>query len=717
MDEFIRERYELSIERIHGFGEEQLVKEPYRTYFQFVSMFVDLCDDILKKQMSGEMEHLSKEQLAEINHKLYEDILVENYETSYANPEYASAVFGEELGKLLCFLYTEIRGDIVYAYEKRVQDMVIYNEALIEIYNLFADEEIQTLLEKADSIEKDVPYHPFKTVAKYVRDILYWCMSDYCDVTLTYRTQESLDPTLDFAQKIITESDLNDLSYLYQFGEYISEEELKVADFLNGLPEETVKKMADTFTDGYIRGFQVMGRDLSKKKTVVIRYPLGFERMIREAIKNFERAGLSVIIPRAAVGSMNRNPGGKVGYTSTSPNKQYDYDHRYDLALFMDKAFRDRKLAVLKSSYEEFKQLAGGYAGPAVVEIFGEDGFTPVNKASAWAFDEKQQKLYLEYRNASMPIVNEYVPGDETSFTIIAFPVPAIGPDFEGIFEETIAINTLDYEKYQKIQQTLIDTLDTAEYVEVLGKGENNTNMRVYLAELADPLTQTRFENCVADVNIPLGEVFTSPKLTGTEGILNVSSVYVGEIQFKNLTMKFENGRVTEAACDNFVEELSEDASAEAIAEARAAGRKLVIQEIMNQHESLPLGEFAIGTNTTAYAMAEKYQIIDRLPILIVEKMGPHFAVGDTCYSWSEDSPMYNPDGKEMIARDNEISILRKEDVSQAYFGAHCDITIPYKELERITVVRPDGEKVAIIEDGKFVLPGLEELNIPLERS
>ncbi|MBQ7796309.1 MAG: aminopeptidase, partial [Lachnospiraceae bacterium] len=623
----------------------------------------------------------------------------ENYGRSYANPEYEVTVLGEELGKLLCFLYTEIRGDIVYAYEGRMQDMVIYNEALIEIYNLLEDEEV-----------------PEALLGRFVQDILYWCMSDYCDVTLTYRIQEGLDPALDFAKKIIMESDLNDLSYLYQFGEYISEEELKVAEFINGLPEETVKRMADTFTDGYIRGFKVMGRDLSKKKSVVIRYPLGFERMVREAVKNFESVGLSVVIPRAAVGSMNRNPGGKVGYCSTSPNKQFDYDHRYDCALFMDKAFRDRKLSVLKTSYEEFKQLAGDYAGPAVLEIFGEEGFAPVNKSSAWAFNEKQQKLYLEYRNASMPIVNEHIPGDETSFTIIAFPVPAIGPDFEGIFAETIEINTLDYEKYQKIQQHLIDVLDTAEYVEVIGKGENCTNMRVCFAELENPETQTRFENCVADVNIPLGEVFTSPKLAGTNGILNVGSVYVGDIQFKNLMMKFEDGRVTEVSCDNFLEALPEGSSDEAIAEAKAAGAKLVIQEIMNQHETLPLGEFAIGTNTTAYAMAEKYQIIDRLPILIVEKMGPHFAVGDTCYSWSEDSPMYNPDGKEMIARDNEVSILRKEDVSKAYFGAHTDITIPYKELDRITVVQPDGTHVHVIENGRFTLPGLEELNIPLEK-
>ena len=174
--------------------------------------------------------------------------------------------------------------------------------------------------------------------------------------------------------------------------------------------------------------------------------------------------------------------------------------------MYFDKAFRDRKLSILKTAYEQYKKEAAAYAGPAVIEVFGEEGFSPVNKKKAWTFSEKQQKLYLEYKNMSMPVTNQYIPGDETSFTIIAFPVPDIGPDFEEIFQETIKINTLDYEKYQKIQQTLIDALDKAEYVEILGKGRNCTNMRVNLMELSDPASQTKFENCVADVNIPVGE-------------------------------------------------------------------------------------------------------------------------------------------------------------------------------------------------------------------
>ena len=126
------------------------------------------------------------------------------------------------------------------------------------------------------------------------------------------------------------------------------------------------------------------------------------------------------------------------------------------------------------------------------------------------------------------------------------------------------------------------------------------------------------------------------------------------------------------------------------------------------------MGEFAIGTNTTAYRMAKTYGIAEKLPILIAEKTGPHFAIGDTCYSHAEDTKVFNPDGKEIIARDNEISILRKDDPAKAYFHCHTDITIPYDELDAITAVLADGSCADVIRDGKFVVEGTEELNLPL---
>src|SRR5699024_12088511 len=109
------------------------------------------------------------------------------------------------------------------------------------------------------------------------------------------------------------------------------------------------------------------------------------------------------------------------------------------------------------------------------------------------------------------------------------------GKEFADIFDDTIALNTLDYEKYQKIQQTMIDALDEADRVHITGRGDNRTDLWVMLHPLKDREKVTNFENCVADVNIPLGEVFTSPVLEGTRGLLHVGCVYIEEYQFRDL--------------------------------------------------------------------------------------------------------------------------------------------------------------------------------------
>ena len=145
--------------------------------------------------------------------------------------------------------------------------------------------------------------------------------------------------------------------------------------------------------------------------------------------------------------------------------------------------------------------------------------------------------------------------------------------------------------------------------------------------------------------------------------------------------------------------------------------RSYIYENILFRHDTLPMGEFAIGTNTTAYVAARKYEVEDKLPILIAEKMGPHFAVGDTCYSHAEEVRVYNPDGKEIVARDNEVSLLRFEDPSKAYFNCHTDITLPYDELGELNVVRPDKTVIPVIRNGRFVLSGTEELNVPMEEA
>ena len=701
-NEAVRERLDLSMERIASIEKEE-IRLPYGPYFKRMAGFFGLMCELLTARgiwedaLPKRWKEQTLEELARWNERLYEDILPEHYKESFANPDWAVRGLGEGLGPLLSFLYTEIRGCIVYAFEMRLENITILAETFLEVYNLFTQ-----AWEEGEEAPRE----------QAVRDTLYWYVSDYADLYLPWRIREGLDPSLNFGTELIMKEDLTDLRYLYQFGEYISPSEMKLAAFMASLPDEVIEKMAATYTEGFRRGFKVMGRDLSKKKTLVVEYQLGFERMIRRAVENFREMGLEPVFYRAAVESVNRLSNGRRGYCSSSPNRQYDYDHRYDSALYMGNAFKERRLSILKTAYETFKEQASWCAGPALVETFGEEEFQPVNKKTAFSLNDHQQELTLSCATAARQIINQYMPGDETSFTMIAFPRPEIGPMFEDIFKETIRINTLDYETYQKIQQTLIDALDRVEYVRVTGRDGNETDIRVHLHNLGNPSRETNFENCVSDVNIPLGEVFTSPVLTGTSGLLHVKRVYVEGYLFKDLRLHFKDGRVTDFSCGNFISQENETVTEE---NDLRQGKDLVKQVIMRGHSWLPLGEFAIGTNTAAYAMAKKYGIGNRLPILIAEKTGPHFAVGDTCYRFAEDSPMYNPDGKEVIARDNEISILRKENMEKAYFSCHTDITIPYNELGDILAVEADSSQTALIRAGRFVLPGTEELNKALD--
>lgn len=693
--ELERERFELAFQRIAQIPEEEGCCKIYRDYFVKMAEFALLMKKTWDFVADGSLRRASLEELQEKNRELYEDILPENYNESYADPSYAAKCFGESMGQLLSFLYAELRGMIAAAYEQSLPDMVIRAELLLEMYQVFLCAAQEANEEQGNAEAEDTSDNLPDT--ETLRQIAYWYVSDYYETAAYDKVAGMVLPQHDFATRIIMESDLSDLRYLYYYGEYVSENEIRTAKHLLELPEETIRIMADTYTEGYRIGFEVCNKDISIKKTVNIRYCLGFERMIREAVLNFEKIGLKPTVYRSGTNIFQGLNVNKNGYFGANPNKQFDYDHREDQALFLDKQLMERKLECMQNAYEKLKDEAGVFGGPAVLEIFGEQPFVPESKKEACKLSEKQQKLSVEYASKAGALQNRYIKGEERSFTIIAFPIPEIGGAYEQIFDEIIRINTLDYKLYQGIQQTIIDTLDKGDHVLIKGMGGNHTDLKIKLHTLQDPKKETNFENCVADVNIPVGEVFTSPQLAGTEGLLHVTRVFLNELEYKDISVRFKDGMITEYNCANFP---TEDEN-----------RKYIKDNVLFHHETLPIGEFAIGTNTTAYVVARKYGIEDKMPILIAEKTGPHFAVGDTCYSHAEDVKVYNPDGKEIIARDNEVSILRREDMGKAYYNCHTDITIPYDELGELSVVTKDNEIIPIIADGRFVLKGCEALN------
>ncbi|MEG0765940.1 MAG: aminopeptidase, partial [Pseudoflavonifractor sp.] len=332
---------------------------------------------------------------------------------------------------------------------------------------------------------------------------------------------------------------------------------------------------------------------------------------------------------------------------------------------------------------------------------FGEAAGVPAPRPGAYIPSEERRHRLMDLENTKRDWEAKYLAPSDLSFCKVAFPNFLVGDNFPQVFRAFCDLNTMHSERYERIQQILIDALDTCQRVELVGAGENQTRLTIVLPHLEDPRRETNFLNCGGDLNIPHGELFTTPVLSGTNGVLHVGEIYLKGIYFKDLMLRFADGMVTEYGCGGYGD--------------AAAGQAYVKEHLLQGNESLPMGEFAIGSNTLAYAIARDLKLVSRMPILLAEKMGPHIAVGDPCFARGEDAPVYNLyDHKEMTARENQRTAQRG--TGQAvYTNVHTDITLAFDELAALDGILADGSRVPILKDGRFVLAGTEPLNEPLE--
>ncbi len=656
------------IENICSEGKNKGVckKKEYNDFFVRTGEVILKMAKLEKQLNSRYFGRKSFEELKRENQEFSKELLKKNYKRSYANPSYCLEIFGNKYGQLMSYLYIKFRNYIRFAFEHRVFKMYEYNKLFIDTFNYIRKSKLDY-----ETLKKIItkPEREDKT-----KDIVI-------------DLKQKFDKEFRFLKDIVMKSNLKDLRYFFRYGKYITQNEIKTGKFLNKYPKSSIKKLSKLITDAYITGFKISGKDIGKKSTVSIIYSIGQERIVRQLIKDLEKQNLGVTI---------------ISVSSTKVNRQYNYDHRFDEALYLDKAYSDLYKIAFEKGVEKCKKIMKQCSGVIVLDKFGEKTFSPETRGEYLKLTNAQQKLYQIHQNNIMMIQDRYIPRSEISFTVISFPSPEVGKNFEKIYRDILKINMLDPEKYEYIQQKIINVLDGATYVHIKGKGKCKTDIKVRMQEIKFPEKQTNFENCGADINIPVGEVFTSPQLRETNGVLHIPKTYLGGLQYKDLILKFRNGYVVDYSCANFHREKD--------------NRKYIEENLLFPHKTLPLGEFAIGTNTLAYVVAKKHRIMNILPVLILEKTGPHFAIGDTCYTMSEDRPIFNKlDGKEIIARENEKTALRKTNINEAYTFKHQDITIPYEFIKFIKAVNKDGKGTDIIKNGRFVLPGTKILNRPLK--
>ncbi|MBN2352769.1 MAG: aminopeptidase [Spirochaetales bacterium] len=641
------------------------LSSPFREFIRTdCEWLLRLCDHEKKASpeyfLSRPLEELRRE-----NRSFFGEIESGAYERSYANPSWCVSVFGEELGQLMSFFHVANRQHVRYASRHERFEMLETHRTFLAAYEHLRGGrpdpgvlgEILTARHRRDR------------TPEFVREL-----------------KEGLSLEYDLAGGIWDEAG-DDPRALFIHGMRVSDVEIETARFIGSLPPRDVDAVARSAAAGYARGFEVENKDRTARTVCGIWGSLGQERIYRSLIARLKEEGFDAALK----------------YLSAQPvNRQYYFDHQFDVALYLSEELAGRRETEYQAALDACAGLCGAYSGDVYFEAFGEKPFTPVLKRENVKLSPDQQRLLAEHRRRMAERRACALPRARTSFTAVAFPCAEIGDRFEEIFREMIAVNTLDAVKYEAVQKTIIDALDAASSVRIIGKGANKTNLTVRLHRLDHPERETNFVNCGADINIPLGEVFTSPQLTGTNGTLHVGEAFLFDRFFRDLRLDFTDGMVTGYGCANYP--------------TGEENRHYIEENLLFPHKTLPLGEFAIGTNTLAFAMSRRFGILDRMPVLIIEKMGPHFAVGDTCFSHEEDHPSFNViDGKRIVAKENEKTSLRKTDPASAYTDTHVDITLPYGEVGRIAAVRADGREIDIIRDGRFVLPGTEALNEPLE--
>lgn len=159
----------------------------------------------------------------------------------------------------------------------------------------------------------------------------------------------------------------------------------------------------------------------------------------------------------------------------------------------------------------------------------------------------------------------------KTKWVVLRYPTNSMAQlasmsleQFEDFYFD---VCNLDYAKMSDAMEHLVALMNRTDKVQIKGKG----------TDLVFSIKDIPAVKCAGHMNIPDGEVYTSPVKDSIEGVLSytVPSVYRG-VTYENIKLTFENGKIVKADC-NLPEKINEIFDTD-------AGARYV-------------GEFALGVN------------------------------------------------------------------------------------------------------------------------
>ena len=155
--------------------------------------------------------------------------------------------------------------------------------------------------------------------------------------------------------------------------------------------------------------------------------------------------------------------------------------------------------------------------------------------------DVPPEKMEL-YTSVVQKRVHGEIRVPKTRWVVMRWPTPSMAQHaamsteaFEDFFFDVCC---LDYERMGRAMQPLVERLERANDVHIVGPG---TDLRFSIAGMpAIP--------CDGHLNIPDGEVYTAPVRDSVNGTItyNTKSTYQG-VSFENISFTFQNGKIVKA--------------------------------------------------------------------------------------------------------------------------------------------------------------------------
>ena len=373
----VTERYHLALDRIReiAIGESTAMPPAYQTFFRRSAIFLMRCHTFSELMTDGSMHTESYENLSLRFHELYEETLPEQYVCSYLNPDYAVEELGEECGAFFSFLYKELYSNSRHIFDQKLSMTTIYYELFLEIYGMYCSGEVRP---------------------KQLKETIYWFLYDYAEEFSEDYVEEALSTGIRYISESLMEEDLTDPRSLFRHGVLIDDKALSLHRSYACMSEQELEAYACPYVDTYMQELADRITEPGRKR-VILSYPVGYDRPIHAMMMEFQKRGMEVIlypVPEEEEDSWDHS---RRTMETSCRNPRYDYDHREDMALFLDKRLLDRKNDCLRKCIKEAQEDSERISGFLSFSLPKGERSPMIRKKSACHFTDRQKKMIEEY--------------------------------------------------------------------------------------------------------------------------------------------------------------------------------------------------------------------------------------------------------------------------------------------------------------------------------